>query len=135
MSTKEERAEAAADARADAKADAAEARASDRAEARAGNRDVAGKAGYVTIEGGQFRRRGEESLDVEILSGFIAPGSRPVDKGDRLRLPKSVALEHIAIGNARLVAAEDVPPAPSAPETVQVRDPAPRTHDPKVRKR
>jgi hypothetical protein len=138
MTTKEARAEAAADARAeakaDAKADAAEARAADRAEAKAAG--TVKTEGYVLTESGQVKKIVQGHVAIEVVSDFIAHNRKPVSKGDRLTVPRALGHAMIHAGNARELTAEEYGAGEATPAgAVDVADPSPTTRDPSVRKR
>jgi hypothetical protein len=99
MATKEERADARAEARADAKAEAkaeaAEARAADRAEAMAAMKT----AEPTPIPQGH--------IAVEVMSDFVGHERKALSKGERVTLPRALALAMIQIGNARAITAEE----------------------------
>ena len=90
--------------------------------------------GYVVMEGGEVKRVDPGQVAVEIVSDFIGHNREHLAKGDRVLLPRPLALAQIAIGAARELTPEEIA-APTPPETIEVRDPTPTTRDPKVRKR
>lgn len=91
------------------------------------------------MESGQVKRVDENHVEVIVVSDFIAHNRQAVSKGDRVRLPNALARAMINIGSARELTAEESSPAPTPEatpaETIEVRDPAPTTREPRARKR
>jgi hypothetical protein len=94
--------------------------------------------GYVTMEDGQIKTIPPNMVRVEILSSFIGHDRRVLEPGERVTLPRALALSQCLIGTAReLTPAElaEEAPKPTPPETVETRDPTLTTREPRVRKR
>ena len=96
--------------------------------------------GYVTSSRGELRTVVSPKMRVEVLSGFVTHERKAVGIGDRVTLPRAMALAQCHIGNAReLTQAEldeeaQAAAAPTPPGVVEHREPDAQVRDPRSRR-
>jgi hypothetical protein len=82
-----------------------------------------------------------DKMRVEVLSGFISHERKALAPGERVTLPRALALAPCHIGNARELTTDEVAAelqaaaAPTPPGVVEHREPDAQVRDPRTRKR